>query len=464
MKKVFLIFLVLACGLCFSQNYEPIRYTGKIPESILFDPLSVSKDLIGKEKKLKPEDATRFYSYIYFEKKKLLTGPYIYYNDPISEYVHSVAKNLFANEPAILDKIQVYVTRYPSPNAYSLPDGSIFINVGLISLLENEAQLAFIIAHEYAHIAEKHSLDEILKMNSIKDKEKNTLNPEGDVFRQLRFSRENEFESDAKALQYMAGSPYNSKESVNALKLLQDSMFLKFDNKIDFTYILPEELMKDSSLFKKVSAKRKKNDNFIFKQREYDDLFETHPALGSRITALEQILDLSEYKTEGKIKNNIEADKINKIKNICLYEMVENLFRDSDYFTSLYLSLKLAIDNPDQEFFYSLVLKNLYWLSYYKEIKSYEGVVSFQSYLQQKDYSKLYCLLNNAGLRDLRTMAYSFGKKHIEKLNKNDEFYYYYALSSEMFLGKEAAGILYKKYSLIFPQGRFINAVNSKLK
>lgn len=46
----------------------------------------------------------------------------------------------------------------PGLNAYSFPDGAIFIHTGLLSHLENEAELALLLAHELAHVTGRHAL------------------------------------------------------------------------------------------------------------------------------------------------------------------------------------------------------------------------------------------------------------------------------------------------------------------
>ncbi len=44
----------------------------------------------------------------------------------------------------------------PTLNAFALPDGSIYVHSGLISRMENEAQLATVLGHEIAHVTQKH--------------------------------------------------------------------------------------------------------------------------------------------------------------------------------------------------------------------------------------------------------------------------------------------------------------------
>lgn len=60
-----------------------------------------------------------------------------------------------------------YLIRDPSPNAFALPDGQIYVHTGLICRLENEAQLAYLLAHEISHVAGHHG---ILSYRSYKRK------------------------------------------------------------------------------------------------------------------------------------------------------------------------------------------------------------------------------------------------------------------------------------------------------
>ena len=49
------------------------------------------------------------------------------------------------------------VLRDPQPNAFALPNGSIYVSTGLIFLVDNESQLAAIIAHEMTHVMRRHT-------------------------------------------------------------------------------------------------------------------------------------------------------------------------------------------------------------------------------------------------------------------------------------------------------------------
>ncbi len=49
----------------------------------------------------------------------------------------------------------------PTPNAFALPGGSIFITRGLLSLMDSEAELASVLGHEIGHVTAKHSVSQL---------------------------------------------------------------------------------------------------------------------------------------------------------------------------------------------------------------------------------------------------------------------------------------------------------------
>ncbi|HMC30644.1 MAG TPA: M48 family metallopeptidase [Candidatus Angelobacter sp.] len=75
-----------------------------------------------------------------------------------TQYVQQLAKKLQAVIPA--DKnwpYQFHVIQASDINAFALPGGPIFVNVGTITAAENEAQLAGVLAHEMSHVYMQHS-------------------------------------------------------------------------------------------------------------------------------------------------------------------------------------------------------------------------------------------------------------------------------------------------------------------
>ena len=75
------------------------------------------------------------------------------YPDPaLQTYVQSVGDHLF---PEFRGVVRYQVLNSPDLNAFALGNGSIYINSGMLARLDNEAQLATILAHEVTHFREQ---------------------------------------------------------------------------------------------------------------------------------------------------------------------------------------------------------------------------------------------------------------------------------------------------------------------
>ena len=131
--------------------------------------------------------------------------------------------------------------RDPQPNAFALPNGSIYVTTGLMTLIDNESQLAAIIAHELTHVMARHTY----MHNRSNRKKFLTMNvmaaigayaPGGVVgavitvvttvapFIMLAtiygYSRDLEREADLKGIDMMISAEYSPEEMVNVMKLL----------------------------------------------------------------------------------------------------------------------------------------------------------------------------------------------------------------------------------------------------
>jgi predicted Zn-dependent protease len=77
--------------------------------------------------------------------------------DPeINEYVQSVGARLAAQTQDGGHRFQFFVVRDPQINAFALPGGFIGINHGLVLATANESELASVLAHEIAHVTQRH--------------------------------------------------------------------------------------------------------------------------------------------------------------------------------------------------------------------------------------------------------------------------------------------------------------------
>src|SRR5262245_42420050 len=90
-------------------------------------------------------------------------------HDPALEtYLLDVAYRLLP--PGTLDagvSPSIHVLINPSLNAFAYPTGAIYVHSGLLARLENEAQLATVLAHEIAHIVHRHAIRHLREERNI---------------------------------------------------------------------------------------------------------------------------------------------------------------------------------------------------------------------------------------------------------------------------------------------------------
>lgn len=78
------------------------------------------------------------------------------YPDPVAtQHVQQVMDRLY---PEFGGRIRVRILRTPTLNAFALANGSVYIHLGMLARLDNEAQLATVLAHEGVHFTNRHIL------------------------------------------------------------------------------------------------------------------------------------------------------------------------------------------------------------------------------------------------------------------------------------------------------------------
>jgi beta-barrel assembly-enhancing protease len=79
------------------------------------------------------------------------------FNDPdTNAYVEEIGRKMVPDTPLENVTWRFRVLREAEPNAFALPNGSIYLNIGLLALLRNEAQLASVLGHEATHVVNRH--------------------------------------------------------------------------------------------------------------------------------------------------------------------------------------------------------------------------------------------------------------------------------------------------------------------
>lgn len=100
------------------------------------------------------EDESRVWSQAAEFDQALEKSGSLYRDEALAAYVQGVMDKLF---PEFNGRVRVRIVKSPSLNAFALPNGSIYINQGLLARFDNEAQLATVLAHEGTHFVNRHS-------------------------------------------------------------------------------------------------------------------------------------------------------------------------------------------------------------------------------------------------------------------------------------------------------------------
>jgi len=85
-------------------------------------------------------------------------------SSPETQYIRRLGQKLVATIPAQYSwPFEFHVVAQKDINAFALPGGPMFVNVGTITAAANEAQLAGVMAHEMSHVYMQHSAKQAAK-------------------------------------------------------------------------------------------------------------------------------------------------------------------------------------------------------------------------------------------------------------------------------------------------------------
>ncbi len=154
----------------------------------------------------------------------------------VASYLNSLGRRLAAHADGPKYPYSFDVADRREINAFALPGGPIWVHRGALDAAQNEAQLAGVLAHEIAHIANRHAADQITKgtaanaglslLGSLLGGGTGARIAElgAGVAAQslmMKFSRDAEREADRKGLAYMKRAGYDPRGMVEFLQVLR---------------------------------------------------------------------------------------------------------------------------------------------------------------------------------------------------------------------------------------------------
>src|SRR5947208_11975994 len=109
----------------------------------------------------RPEsDEVRLWAQAEKEEEALAKKAKIYDDPLLEEYLGKIGDRLLPEDVRAADGpgFRFGVMSDPTLNAFAMPNGRVYVHSGLLSRLDNEAQLAMILGHEMTHVTSRHAL------------------------------------------------------------------------------------------------------------------------------------------------------------------------------------------------------------------------------------------------------------------------------------------------------------------
>ncbi|KAG8745198.1 hypothetical protein FRC10_008510 [Ceratobasidium sp. 414] len=134
---------------------------------------------------------------------------------------------------------KLYVVDLPKINAFALPTREIFVYTGLIDLLDDDTLLSGVLAHEIAHVTQRHAVENFLNIAAIvfdtlrgisfaltisfpfiTDGIGSILNLMNNYVADRAYSRKLESEADAVGLEFMAKAGYDPRYALDLWEVM----------------------------------------------------------------------------------------------------------------------------------------------------------------------------------------------------------------------------------------------------
>ncbi len=439
MKKY--LFFLLISFFCFAQeNFVPINNVLNSKKKELKSTLKQRFKLFNN--KIKEEEKAIFKNkllqyhkenqkYIF---EKIDKNQYVF-DSKYEKYTQFLIEDLRKNNSEkVSEDILLLFSQSTAPNASYIGYGIVVVNLGLFIYMDSYQQMQGAIAHEIGHQIENHAENTIKKnverllsqklKNEIKQIENKNNNVDGLVeniykkyiYEQKQIERENEFIADSLAFLLFDKSNYNPEELINLLLNIEDykkrkeSTFLKKET-YQYFFNTPNQSFKNNWF--KEDLEENVKDKEIFDK----DSIDSHPLIKERITKIQQWIDSSDLKTVYD-KNNEEDIKNKKFLNIkkeAIYQRIASLFYSKNYGRSLYHTLLLLQNEPQNKYLKEFLGKNISVI--YKAKKENQLLNYIQKHInvnESEDYNLLLNFIWNLNIEELEAISRHCNPKEVK--------------------------------------------------
>jgi len=176
------------------------------------------------------EDEQKLWRWVEKEQQRLDNSGLLYQDPELENYLNHTAEKLQAHSIASDFHFHIKVLKDPNLNAFAYPNGVIYLHTGILSRMDNEAQLAALLSHEMTHCTHRHSLrvirsisdrpayiaaiQETLARISMVQEVAKALGIAGSMAAVAGYTRDLETEADLVGLDLMVKANYDARETL----------------------------------------------------------------------------------------------------------------------------------------------------------------------------------------------------------------------------------------------------------
>jgi Zn-dependent protease with chaperone function len=362
-----------------------------------------------------------------FDDREIFTSPVA------QQYIDSMLTAIKLHNPMLQARdIHCYFSRSSVPNASYIGQGIILFNMGLFRQLKTEGQMAFVLCHELAHYYLMHSengikkyvtdinsknvqeqLQQIKKEKYRKQEHLENLN-KGLKFDSRRHSRDHESQADSLGLVFLHNTHFNTTDALSALALL-DTI------DADSLNIQPcLEKMFRSASYPFQSRWLAKSDHLLGGHTQFmqdattEDSLKTHPDCQIRIKVLAPAVEAYTKETSN---TRINPERFEALKKDFCYETIEYAWSNNNYTSSLYQTISLLQQYPDDPYLISQTGKILNSCYSAQRLHHIGDKIALPGPGNPDSYNLLAQFLRNLYLEEYAVVSNNYLLQYAAKLN-----------------------------------------------
>lgn len=429
-KSIFLFLSILLPAMTVSQtiseDYQPVKFS-RIPKDLIHD-YAFRFGQWGQQNTLESNKAKSEFVRFAGEKAKFIavldSAKLLMHDDSITTYLNKIKDEILQSSEAFKNHdCKIFTYRSLEPNAFSLGEGIILFNLGLLQVLETKEELAAIIAHEMSHDILNHVFlsNQRFYKELYDDRFHKTLRQVrrtaigrqsgaqklADEFlnQHMAYRRSEEISADSLGYVLFTNLGLKGIEFIRALEKLDsldqmrsggdtlaiDSIFHFSNYAFNPHWLNPENARSEGKVDSLISIA--------------EDTFRTHPDCDIRIEIVRQLSDSLKI----IIRQEDTGDPLpENILNAIAFESLGSVMLVQDYSVALFISLQMLQEFPDNIYLRTVTAHCLVELFLSIKNNEYLDYIQFQDPEFPEDYNRLLAFLHNMTSASLKKIFDSY--------------------------------------------------------